>query len=154
MKKILIFFFVLAIILTPMAVVEAGFLDRIVPECNTTEITIFDKDSSGNIDYTKGRLGFANPCGMCHIVQLIQNILSFLVTISVIVATLMFIYAGFLYMTAGGSADRIKAATKIFTNVFIGFVFVLGAFLIVDTIMKTFYNPNTRFGPWNEIECN
>jgi hypothetical protein len=137
MKKILIFFFVLAIILTPMAVAEAGVFDRLVPQCSET---LVDGE-------------FVEACSMCHIVQLIQNILSFLVTISVIVATLMFIYAGFLYMTAGGSADKIKAATKIFTNVFIGFVFVLGAFLIVDTIMKTFYNPNTRFGPWNEIEC-
>jgi flagellar biosynthesis protein FlhB len=140
MKKIIISFFVLSILVTSVTPAPAnaqGFLDRIVPQCNE--------------ELVGGE--FTDSCGMCHIVQLIQNILSFLVTISVVVATLMFIYAGFLYMTAGGSADKIKAATKIFTNVFIGFVFVLGAFLIVDTIMKTLYNPNTRFGPWNEIEC-
>ena len=62
----------------------------------------------------------------------------FLITISVMIATLMFVYAGFVYLTAGGSPDKIKSATKIFTNVFIGLIFVLGAFLIVDTIMKTF----------------
>ncbi len=137
MKKVLIFFFVLAIILTPVAVAEAGVFDQLAPKCNEQLV-------NGE---------FVDKCTMCHIVQLIQNILSFLVTISVIVATLMFIYAGFLYLTAGGSADKIKSANKIFTNVFIGFIFVLGAFLIVDTIMKTFYD-NTRFGPWNEIECS
>lgn len=127
--------------LTPFAFVEAqGFLDRIVPACNEGAL-----DVAGN---------FKESCGMCHIVQLIQNVLSFLVTVSVMIATLMFVYAGFLYLTAGGSPDKIKSATKIFTNVGIGFVFVLGAFLIVDTIMKVFYNENTSFGPWNEIECS
>lgn len=142
MKKALIFFFVLAIILIPVAftpepVSAQGFLDRIVPACNENLV-------NGN---------FADRCNICHIVQLIQNALSFLITISVMIATLMFVYAGFLYLTAGGSPEKIKSATKIFTNVFIGLVFVLGAFLIVDTIMKTFYNENTSFGPWNEIEC-
>jgi hypothetical protein len=155
MKKILIFLFVLAIMLTPIVVTPEpasaqGFLDRIVPACNEGALTVPIFNSEGK----QVGLGFEENCGMCHIVQLIQNILSFIITISVMVATLMFVYAGFLYLTAGGSADKIKSATKIFSNVFIGLIFVLGAFLIVDTIMKTFFNENTKFGPWNEIECS
>ena len=122
MRKILVFFFVLTILLTPIAIAEAGFLDRIAPACN-------ENLAGGN---------FTDNCTICHIVQLVQNVLSFLITISVMIATLMFVYAGFVYLTAGGSPDKIKSATKIFTNVFIGLIFVLGAFLIVDTIMKTF----------------
>jgi hypothetical protein len=137
MKRVLIFFFVLAIIFTPFVFVEAGFLDRIAPSCNENLV--------GS--------NFTDSCTICHLVQLIQNILSFLITVSVVVATLMFVYAGFLYLTASGSPDKLKKAHGIFWNVLIGFIFVLGAFLIVDTIMKTFYN-ESKFGPWNEIKCN
>ena len=117
MKKILIFFFVLALILTPVAVIQAGVFDTIVP-C--------------------GREGTSEQCGWSDIVKLGQNILNFLIAFSVVIATLMFTYAGFLYLTAGGSPDKLKKANGIFVNVGVGFVFVLGAFLIVKLIMDTF----------------
>jgi len=117
MKKVLIFFFVLALILTPIAVTQAGVFDTIVP-C--------------------GREGASDPCGWNDIVQLGQNILGFLIAFSVVIATLMFTYAGFLYLTAGGNPSRLEKAHKIFINVGVGFIFVLGAFLIVKLILDTF----------------
>lgn len=119
-----------AVLLAPFSVydmAEAGILDRIVPECEN--------------------------CGFCNLIELAQNILNFLVSFAVIAAVLMFVYAGFLYMTAGGSEDKIKKAHKIFKNVFIGFLFVLASFLIVDTVMKAFLKEDSKFGFWNEIGC-
>jgi len=88
---------------------------------------------------TDGQAGFdGEECGWKHIVKLAQNIVNFLIAFSVVIATLMFTYAGFLYLTAGGNPSRLEKAHKIFINVGIGFVFVLGAFLIVKLVMDTF----------------
>lgn len=149
MKKFLIFFFVLAILLIPITAVNAGPFDfSIVPDCNEG---VFAPVRSADGEYLG--MGYEKNCGICDIVQLVQNILNFLISFAVIVSVLMFVSAGFLYMTAVGNEEKIKSAHKIFTNVFIGLIFVLSAFLIVDTIMKALIKGPSRFGFWNEVGC-
>jgi lysylphosphatidylglycerol synthetase-like protein (DUF2156 family) len=134
--------FILVILFVPIADVFAAtpLEGPIVPKCNTV------------ID--KGTGKFIDPCGICHISILIQNLINFLVAFAVVVATLMFAYAGFLYLTAGGKEDQISKAHKVFWNVFLGLIFVLVAWLVVDTIMKIFVDENGRFGrPWQTIKC-
>lgn len=117
MRRILIFLLVFTILLTPLAITYAGVFETIVP-CGTV--------ASGE------------QCGWKHIVILGNNILNFLVVFSAVVATIMFVYAGFLYLTAMGNEEKIKDAHKIFWNVGLGFAFVLGAFLIVKLVKDTF----------------
>lgn len=124
MKRVLIFLLVFTIFLTPIAVTYASVFDTIVP-CG------IDKDKN-NV------LSVDEECGWRNIVQLGQNILNFLVVFSAVAATVMFIYAGFLYLTAMGDENKIKDAHKIFWNVGLGFIFVLGAFLIIKLIKDTF----------------
>ena len=139
MKKALIFFFILAILLVPIASIQAApFVGQIVPKCNTGDLV---KDS-------EGKLGFANPCDMCDLVGLANNIISFAIYLAVIVATIMFIVAGLKYVTAGGDPSKISSAHKIFRNVFIGLVLVLTAWLIIELIMTTFLKDS--FGFWNK----
>lgn len=90
---------------------------------------------------------FEGACGFCDIFQLAQNLINFAVAFSVLVATIMFVYAGFLYFSASAKHDNIKKAHGIFWKVFIGFVFILGAWLIVSLIMSTLLND--KFSPWN-----
>ena len=57
----------------------------------------------------------------------------------------------------------IKEARSMMTNVLIGFAIILTAWLIVDTVMKTFVNQaligasgsgtDASYGPWNAIKC-
>lgn len=95
---------------------------------------------------------FQGACGFCDLFQLTQNLINFAVGFAVIVATLMFVYAGVLYFSASAKQDNIKKAHGIFWKVFIGFVFVLSAWLIVDLIMSTFLGKD--FGPWNQLNCS
>jgi len=90
-------------------------------------------------------------CGACDLGQLAQDALNFAVYFTVFVATLMFVYAGFLYITAGGDSSKISQATGIFGKVLIGFIIVLIAWLVVDTIMGALFNSDKKFGPWNQI---
>ena len=75
-----------------------------------------------------------NPCDFEDLVALAQILIEWLIYISVSVAAIMFTYAGYLYVTAAGSEEQVKKAHEIFRNVFIGFILVLAAWLIVYTI--------------------
>jgi len=77
-----------------------------------------------------------------------------LVYAAVIVATLLFVYAGILYVTSGPNPSNLTKAHSMFWNVLIGLIFILGAWLMVDLVMKMFYSESTQFGPWNEILCS
>lgn len=94
-------------------------------------------------------------CQACDLLELVQNLINFAVYAATLVATLMFVYAGFLYVTASAAGqEQFKKARNIFVNVFIGFVVILIAWLVVDLIMKTFLGETGgTFGPWNQIEC-
>lgn len=86
-------------------------------------------------------------CGILEFVQLINNLLRFAVSLGVVVATLIFAYAGFLLVTSPTNPGNIARAKSMFLNTLIGFLFVLGAYLIVDTIMKTF----STFPGWESV---
>lgn len=90
-------------------------------------------------------------CGACDLVSLSKNIINFLVFFATFVAILMFVYAGFMYLTSAGNPAQISSAHKIFANVLIGFIILLAAWLLIDLVMKFFYGGS--FGPWNDIIC-
>lgn len=85
-------------------------------------------------------------CDFDDLVTLIQNIINFLLyTVAVPVATLLFMWAGFKYLTAGGDPGKVKAAHSIFMNVFIGFLIALGAWLVVNLLAQTLLKEPTLF---------
>ncbi len=92
-------------------------------------------------------------CNFCDLVHLFNNGLGFAVEFTVIIATLMFVYAGVLYFSASAKQENIKKAHGIFGKVFIGLILVLAAWLLIDIIMKTLVG-NQQFGVWNEINCD
>lgn len=94
----------------------------------------------------------ATGCQACHLFQLIDNIVRFLILVSIPIASLLFAYAGFLYITAGGG-HGVEEAKGIFKDVFIGFVIALCGFLIVDTLLRSLAS-GTFSGPsWSTIPC-
>lgn len=75
-------------------------------------------------------------CTFADFIQLIQNILDFFAFIlSPIIAGLIFAYGGFLILTDGGSAERLKKAKKILLDALVGLLIVWGAWVIVRTMM-------------------
>lgn len=85
-----------------------------------------------------------------------QAVMNVLVSLSVLAVVFFIAWAGFTLITGGSNpASRTKARNRL-VNAVIGLVVILGAWLVVDTVMKTLYNPDTvfdskTFGPWNEI---
>ncbi|MFQ5540824.1 MAG: pilin [Candidatus Paceibacteria bacterium] len=87
----------------------------------------------------------------CDIIHLANNLIGFAVYLSVMVASVMFAYAGFLYVTAAARSDNLNQAKGIFGKVFLGLVIVLAAWLIVDIILSVFTEKD--FGFWSDIKC-
>jgi hypothetical protein len=100
-----------------------------------------------------------DECDACHLVQLAQNILDFLIIFTVSISAVLFVVAGLMMVTSAGDTGKLSKAKSIFTNVVIGLIIVLAAWLIIDTVMKAFLftGPSSgsqiNIGPWNEILC-
>jgi hypothetical protein len=136
-------FFVVLLLAMPMqtqASIKPTFLGPIVPqECHCDNQT----DPRGGTITTAPDFG----CVM----QTFQNTVNFGVTFGIILFTIYLVIAGFSFIMSGGSSEsRSKAKTRL-TNVIIGIAVALLAWLIVDYVMKTLYDPSSSFGPWNSI---
>lgn len=85
-------------------------------------------------------ISIENPLGQgATFDRIIQNIVKFVQTIIAPLATLMILIAGFLYMTAGGSPEKIKKAhqTLIWALVGIGIVLLASsAAAIIQSIIN------------------
>ena len=88
-------------------------------------------------------------CTFCDIATTAQNVLNMGIYVVVFLSAVLFAWAGGKYVTAGGDTGKTGEARRILTNVGIGLVLILAAWLIVDTIMKTLTNGS--FGPWNKV---
>lgn len=94
----------------------------------------------------------ATGCQACHLFQLVDRIVKFLILIAVPIASLLFAYAGILYFTSGGGHGK-EEAKNIFKDVLFGFIIALCGFLIVDTIIKTLVNGSFTGPSWNTVQC-
>ncbi len=84
------------------------------------------------------------------ILQTLQNVMSLGISLSVIIATLIIAYAGFLWILSPTNAENKQKGRTMLLNAVIGMVIVLSAWLVIDFFMKTLYD-QTSFGPWNAI---
>jgi len=116
----------------------------------------------GNFDFLKGIVpcgtSYASaPCTVCHFYKLLQNIINFLLLTSASLVTLMAVYIGFLFLLSGGSPKKIEdAKSKLWLLVW-GLVWVLGSWLVLNTIINFITiigKPGGPFPtPWNQISC-
>lgn len=142
MKKYLIFLGILIFILPTVSLaLDAGLSPAtkgIVP-CNGTD------------------------CNFCHVVELGQNILTWLIAIFAAIIALVFVIGGLKMVIYSTNESEITKAKGMMTDAIIGFIILLASWLIVDTILKVFImeDPTAEgpaiisqeYGPWNQIKC-
>jgi len=78
-----------------------------------------------------------NPLNVPSIQDLLVAILNIVMILMIPVIVFFIIYAGFLYVTARGNAERIKEATRALTYAIIGAILVVGAFAIAEIVRAT-----------------
>lgn len=87
-------------------------------------------------------------CGVCDLATMAQNVLNMGIFVAVFLSAILFAWAGWKYLTAGGG-EGITQARSIFTNVLVGLIIILAGWLIVDTLIKTL--TGDKLGPWNQV---
>jgi hypothetical protein len=91
-------------------------------------------------------------CGACDVVKLANNILRWVIEITASIVVLAIIYAGVKIVMSTTSTEARSQAKSMLTNAIIGFLIILGAWLIIDTVMKLIVDTG-KIRPWNEIQC-
>jgi TRAP-type C4-dicarboxylate transport system permease small subunit len=76
-------------------------------------------------------------CTYENFIQMIKNVLLFLVQIGIAFSALVFVYAGWLYLSSAGDTAKVTKAHEMFTKMITGLLFALGAYLIVELIIKS-----------------
>lgn len=76
-----------------------------------------------------------------NIPSVIGMIISILLSLVGVVFFLLILYAGFVWMTAAGSSEKVEKSKKILQNSAIGLVAVLAAYTIANFVFSSFLQP-------------
>lgn len=95
-------------------------------------------------------------CQACSLAQLVQNIINFIIGLSIPVAAALFAWAGVLYFTSAENISQRQKAKDIFKNAFIGFIIIITAWLVINTLLNVIFNQSSVFkgGNWFQIQCS
>jgi len=116
----------------------------VTPKPITPTTTTPPKDFSGGLVPCDNSV--EHPCDFNQFLKLINTVIDFIFTNLVLpIAAIMFAYAGFELVTSGGSTEKKSKAKSIFTNVAIGLIIAVAAFLIIKTILSIVGYTGTTF---------
>lgn len=95
-----------------------------------------------------------SACQFCDFFVLINNIIRFVMIILVpVVAVLMLVIGGVLFLFAGAKPDALNKAKGIITSVVIGLLIIFSAWVIVNTVFEKSGIIQTEGWRWYEISC-
>jgi hypothetical protein len=118
---------------------SATFFGPIIPTaCNCANVT----GPGGTVPES----GAAWGC----VLQVLQNLMNFAVSLGAIIITLYIVWAGVAYVLSPINAEGRQKAKSRLLNAVLGLFVMLAAWLFIDSIMKVIYNSNA-YGPWNSI---
>ncbi|MHB8651548.1 MAG: hypothetical protein ACYC8S_00175 [Minisyncoccota bacterium] len=110
--------------------------NTITPGTNTSGNTITAGADSGS-SCSAGKVCIKNPTPYADLMAFIKGILNALVRLLMPVIAFMFIYTGVLFVTAGGSEEKLKTAKQALLGTVIGAAIVLGAWALAVAIAAT-----------------
>lgn len=76
-------------------------------------------------------------CNLSDLTALLQKLLEWVFMFATFIVVIMFMYAGFLLISAGGDTSKIQKAKTIFKRVIIGFIIMFIAVLSVRQLLIT-----------------
>jgi|GEM_PF-6244331 len=79
--------------------------------------------------------GSAGSCQLSDFFVVGNNVVKLILGLSGSVMLLMVIYGGFMWLTSGGSADRIEKGKKILVGSAVGLIIVFGAYTLIQFIL-------------------
>ena len=95
-----------------------------------------------------------HDCGYNDILILVNNIIKWIIIISAPVAAGIFAWAGLKMMMNASNPGKRAESISMMKKVFIGFVFILSAWIIVGTITKALINPDANINIPVDVSIN
>ncbi len=92
-----------------------------------------------------------DECEVSDIVALAKNLMDWFILISVVVAALLFLNAGVLYIMSPSNPSNIARAHRLFLSTLVGMVVVLCSWMIINLVMTTLYGGAGTWGSWFSI---
>ncbi len=92
---------------------------------------------------TIDNVGATIGLGSADLKQTVLNIISFVLGLLGLIAVIMILYGGFIWLTAGGNEDKVGSAKKIISAAIIGLIVILLAWAIVNFVVKSTINVTT-----------
>lgn len=108
-----------------------GALALMVPFFLPTRAVYAQVDLSTNVDETNTTAGLADE----ELPEVIGSIINAVLAVLGIVLLLLIIYAGFLWMTAGGDSENVGKAKTIMINATVGLIVLLAAYAIAAFVL-------------------
>lgn len=101
--------------------------------------TTYGSGKGGDVTYgsSMSSIKTFNPLGESSLYGIANAILDILMVFAVPIILFFIVWAGFLYVTAGGKEDQITKATKALMYAVIGGVIILGAKVLLEVITNT-----------------
>ncbi len=88
------------------------------------------------IENVGGSLGL----GSADLKQTVLNIITFVLGLLGLIAVIMILYGGFIWLTAGGNEDKVDQAKKIISAAAVGLVVILVSWAIVNFVIGSTRN--------------
>ncbi len=92
-------------------------------------------------------------CRACDFVAMAQKIMEWFVLVSASIVALMFAFGGMKMVMSAGNTGAVSEGKEMMTNSVIGFLILLGAWLIINTVLMTFTNNGEGIEVWGTIQC-
>ena|SRR3989339_1238165 len=99
-------------------------------------------DMNAEMDIVGGAYGQTSTGGT-GLLKMIGNIIRIILTLLGVVVLVLVVYAGFLWMTAGGDPEKVKTAKTMLTNAIIGLALILAAYAISDFVVSKLFEATT-----------
>ena len=95
-----------------------------------------------------------DPCTLCHLFVMLKRAIDFLIAppggIVFIIATLMLVAGGVMFLISSGEPDKVATAKKTMTNAILGLIIIFSAWLFIGLFYSVM---GYEWGKWNEIDC-
>jgi PKD repeat protein len=147
-KNILAVTILLTLVLTPLMGLQtarADFLSCVAEGGNVAKCLADSQTSDTKTSFTEFQGGLAAPSTEGYAPSLTQatdvrtyalNITNYALGFLALIAVLIIIYGGFLYLTAAGKEEQAGKGKKAISYAVIGILIIMGSFAIVNTVLQ------------------
>ncbi|MEK7570211.1 MAG: hypothetical protein AAB515_02120 [Patescibacteria group bacterium] len=97
------------------------------------------------LPFAASALSFEDPSltigvGSADLKETVLNIITFVLGLLGLIAVIMILYGGFIWLTAGGNEDKVGSAKKIISAAIVGLIVILLSWAIVNFVVKSTVN--------------